>query len=258
MADQPPARTGGRAHVFNLITAILLALTLTVCCVTAYLLVSADRQPLAIGGQAAPTLVGFPTRTPTLPWPSPNPTGTATPLPTTTGTPTITPTPTITNTPLPSLTPTVTETPENSPTPTATETAQATDTPSPTDTEAPTATETEAPFDYVLVGEPTYNAQTTCDWLGIAGTVIDENGDSMTGVRVRVTGGGIDETTTSGSKTDYGPSGWEVFIDTALRSDVFEVRIVSASNEPLSDTVTVETIPDCQSNLVLLRFEKIQ
>jgi hypothetical protein len=252
MADQAPARTSSRAHLFNLITAVLLALVLTVCCVAGYLFVAADRQPLGLGRGAEPTLVGLPTGTPTLPWPSPNPTGTATPPPTATGTATITVTPTITDTPLPSLTPTETETPEASPTPTATET------PEPTDTQAATPTETEAPFDYVLDGEPTYTAQSTCEWLGIAGTVIDENGDPLTGVQVRVTGGGIDETVTSGSKTDYGPSGWEVFIDTELRSDVFEVRIVSASNEPLSDTVTVETIPDCQSNLVLLRFQKIQ
>lgn len=258
MAGQDAAGTSGRAHVYNLITAILLALTLTVCCVTAYLLVVSDRPLMPVGQQAEPTLVGFPSSTPTLPWPSPNPTGTATPPPTASATPTITTTPTVTDTPLPSSTPTITETAEASPTPTATETTEPTDTPTPTEEAEPTEEETEAPFDYALLNEPTYTAQTSCEWMGIAGSIVDEEGNHLTGILVHVTGGGVDQTVTSGSKTDYGPSGWEVFLDTELRSDVFEVRIEAPNGTPLSDTVTVETIPDCQSNLILLRFEKVQ
>ncbi len=260
MADQSPIRAADRAQGYNVITAVLLGLTAVTCCAT----IVASALFLTSGGTAQaqqvgvePTLFVFPTFTPTLEGPTPNPTWTTTPLPTVTGTATITSTPTETTTPTPTDTPTPTETS------TPTETPEPTSTPEPTNTPEPVVEPTRAPFDYVLRGGTvTYTANYAnaagCDWLGIAGLVFDTRGRHRVGVTVHLTGGGLDVRTTSGSKLEYGQSGWEFYLDNHPKEGTFSVQLETPGGAALSERITVRTVANCESNLALLVFDQVQ
>lgn len=257
MADSKSVTVAGRAQLYNVITAVMLALTVVSCCLFALLAVtSAGNQVVS----AEPTLFVIPTFTSEPAGPTPGPTWTAAPSPTPTRTPTITVTPSIT--PEPSITPTITDTPTatltNTPTPTITPTF--TLTPTPTNTLTPTSTFTPSPFDYVLRdGTITYTSNFAnsagCNWLGIAGVIFNSAGQHQTGVTVHLTGGGLDVTRISGSTPAYGASGWEVYLDDHPKLGTFFVRLETAGGDPLSDTITVQSGTTCETNLALVVFD---
>ena len=135
-----------------------------------------------------------------------------------------------------------------------------TDTPTPTQT--PVAT--ESPFEYVLRNdEITYTSNFAndegCDWTGIAGVIFDQQGRHQLAVNVRVTGpDDFNQTVVSGSKTEYGQSGWEVVIGDEPVSETYTVRLETSTGDPLSEAITVQTVPNCDSNLALLVFDQVQ
>lgn len=256
MADKASGPAGARTRTYNLVTAVILALTIVVCLLGIYLTV-------ALGGRARaqeadePAAAGDATATPTVAAPTPNATLTGTSIPTATATPTVTPTPTITPTNLPTLTMVPTDTPTATPTPTSTST------PVPTNTPAATATNTRAPFDYVLRGgsvtyRDNFANSAGCDWLGIAGQVFDLNGQPQTGLMVHVSGGGVDQRVRTGDYPAYGQSGWEIYLDNHPKAGTFTVRLETAGGQPLSDAITVETGTTCEHNLALLAFDQVQ
>ncbi len=252
MNESQLAGPRGQAMTYNFITAAMVALSVVVCC--SALFVAANT--LAGGGgrtAAEPTLFVFPTFTPTLAGPTLNPTWTATPKPTSTSTPTRTPTPTATQTLRPGETPS--PAPEVSETPTAT--------PEEGETATPTITPTPSPYDYVLrnneiVYTSNFANAAGCNWAGIAGVIYNRQGEHKTGVIVHVTGNGLDERRTSGSKTEYGASGWEVYLADHPLVATYTVQLEKSDGQPLSAPVTVQTRDNCEQNLAFLVFDKVK
>ncbi len=182
-----------------------------------------------------------------------------------TWTPTHTATPT--DTPLPTDTPTVTSTPTNTPAPTFTPTATRTPAPPPP---PPTATRTSTPIPsatpwpfvkegYVYKIRNDKNAA-GCSWLGVGGEVFDASGIPLPGVTVRCGSGGWEGSGVSGTKSEYGLAGWEVYlysgpIDRTWYCEVVQGGVAVSLREQF--TTTTQTSEDgCDQNLVLLDWKK--
>ena len=101
-----------------------------------------------------------------------------------------------------------------------------------------------------------------CNWLGVGGTVDDQNSSPIIGIVVRLAGSlsgkSIELTTVSGISPEYGKSGFEFVLgDTPVDSrDTIYVQLLDQAGLPLSDRVYIDTSSDCKKNLVLVRFKK--
>lgn len=164
--------------------------------------------------------------------------------------------------------------------PTITDTPRPTFTPIPTDTpvllytytftpEPPTATATPPmPFEATVqyISSTIIHPDTTCNWLGVGGTVVDENDSPLLGVVVRVQGSLlgdiVDMTTVSGVSPLYGKSSGFEFVlgDVPVPSDgeSLYIRLFDQGGLPLSDEVRFSTSAECDKNLILIRFTKVR
>lgn len=173
-----------------------------------------------------------------------------------------TPTPTIVVSPtatlVPSITPPATVTPANF--------VPATNTPRATATLTITPTP-KAPFSVTSVNEIEsviipHLMDAGCNWMGVGGTVDDQNSSPIIGIVVRL-GGTLDGrtvelTTVSGVSPEYGKSGFEFVLgDQPIASrDRLYVQLLDQAGLPLSEQVFIDTYADCDRNLVLVRFKK--
>lgn len=185
------------------------------------------------------------------------PPATATPIP-----------PTATWTLIPSATATITNTPPPTITlaPTNTQAVLVPPTNTPIPTRTPTFTPTpKAPFSAVSVtaiDSTIIHPDSGCDWLGVGGTVDDQNNSPIVGIVVRLTGyldgKSIDMTNLSGINLEYGKAGFEFYLgDTPIASnkDLY-VQLLDQAGLPLSEQIYIRTYDDCSKNLVLIRFKK--
>lgn len=182
------------------------------------------------------------------------PTWTASPLE-----PSDTPPPTSTRRPTlePSITPTLPPaTPTRTPTPTPTETPTVTPT-GPT----PTATNTRSPFLFTKsIDSPIYlrnfanNAG--CNWLGIAGEVVDLSGNPVPAgnYQVHIWESGIDARVATGTAPAYGPSGWEQFVFDSPIIRSYNIQLETTAGTPVSQVYQVQTRASCNDNLLLMLF----
>ena len=163
-------------------------------------------------------------------------------------------------TPSPTIEPTITETPRPSATPYASPTLVSLITPSKT----PTFTATpKAPFSATVTYLPStiYHAEAACNWLGVAGTVVDTKSSDVVGMVVRLVGTlngkRVEMTQVSGVTPAYGKSGFEFFLGTVPVSsnDTLVVQLLDLAGLPLSDNVYIDTLNDCNKNLVIIRFK---
>jgi len=260
-AEPQPARPRASFNLFNLLAVLFLALScLSALCIGTALVVpgvvpEAFRPPTVPAIALIPTLPSKPTSTNTAIAPTLPPEWTATN------------TPTITNTPPPSGTPTETPTP-TPPTPINTIPHTPTHTSTPTRTRVPTATgptptptRTRSPFAYTPQnGSPTFLANFAntagCKWQGIAGQVFDLSGRPQIGLLAHLEGGGLTLDALTGSKPEYGQSGYEFFLTDTPRdtTNEFRVQLRNTAGAPLSDVITVPTFASCVRNLTLLNF----
>jgi len=182
--------------------------------------------------------------------PTDTPTNTPTPVP---------PTPTL-PTPTPTWTPTITLTP----------TATITNTPvvggiipvgsTPSDLAVPTA---RAGFLY-NVARLYYQKNTNsagCNYQSVAGIVLDARGQPLRTEEklrayVRGRSGNIDENTLTGDQPAFGPSGFEVFVDSTPRISDYTVQLFNAANQPVSDQIAVQTSDKCDQNVVVIVFQQ--
>ncbi len=162
-----------------------------------------------------------------------------------TATPTIVPT-------FPSRTPTPTSTPTPTDTATATPIGP-TATPAPTKSAFPFTKSNTSPF-YLQ----NYANNAGCNWLGIAGEVLDlsRNPVPKNSYVVHVWGSGIDERLLVGSAPTYSPSGWEQFVFDAPAVRDFNLQLETSSGTAVSQVYTVQTRASCNENL--LRFDFVQ
>lgn len=163
--------------------------------------------------------------------------------------------PTITDTPPPTITL------EPSPTLFSMITPSITFTPSVT----PTITTTpKAPFSATVdyYDSKVIHPETTCNWLGVGGTIVDANNSDVTGMVVRLVGNfngkRVEMTTVSGVFPAYGKSGFEFFLgaEPVSSNDELYLQLLDQAGLPLSDNVYIDTFTDCAKNLALVRFKK--
>ncbi|MCA9972276.1 MAG: hypothetical protein KC425_18770 [Anaerolineales bacterium] len=219
----------------------------------------AEPEPVIDGPIDVPTLAPIaivptplPTATPNLLQPTWTPLAAALP-PTNEPLATLGPTLTPSVTPVfPSRTPTKTATP--TPTNTPTETP-----PGPPPTASPTRSEfifTRSDISPFYLQNFANNAG--CEWMGIAGEVLDLNRNPVAAgsYRVHVWGSGIDQRVSVGSAPDYSPSGWEQFLFNSPTIRDYNVQLETASGTAVSQVYSVQTRSSCNQNLV--RFDFVQ
>jgi hypothetical protein len=223
----------------------ILVLLITVCLVGYFLMVFQNPDSIINPLKPSLTLIPTPTITPLQLEPTWTPTATVYFTPTATLLPTITPP--ATNTP-PNLSP-VSETPE------ATETPQ--DTPTP-----------KAAFSAVSVNAVEsvifpHLQDAACNWMGVAGTVDDQNNSPIVGVivvlRGTLNGKTVELINVSGVNKEYGPSGFEFVLaeePIASNDSVYVQLLDQTTNVPLSEKIYIDTYNDCEKNLLLVRFKK--
>ena len=162
-----------------------------------------------------------------------------------------------------SLTPSVTPI-FPSKTPTRTPTATATETPTETPPgPPPTVTYTPSPFIFTRSDTSPFYLQNYannagCDWMGIAGEVLDINRNPVAAgaFQVHVWGSGIDERPVVGRAPDYSPSGWEQFLFSSPVVRDYNVQLETSSGTPVSQVYNVTSRASCSQNLI--RFDFVQ
>lgn len=221
----------------------------------------------------APDLLGTPERNPALPTAVPPTLAVAASVPTLTHTPTpderLRPTFTPvaaeievaaapTNTRRPTLTPSATSTiPTRTSTPTPSNTPTNTVTPGP----SPTATFTQSPFPFTKSPDsPIYLKNfangAECNWLGVAGEVLDTNGLPVGSGRyqVHVWDSGVDARVPVGGAPAYGPSGYEQFLFDSPVIRNYNVQLETTGGETVSQVYRLQTRSSCNENLLYLIF----
>jgi hypothetical protein len=274
----PRSRRAGRGRrrslvssIVNMLSAMFLIATLLVLLAAAAIYVAPNLLPANVATilglsrssmpEAAPTLMALaevPTLTPTY---TPEPV-TAAPLLVATWTP-VSAEPVAaplqpTNTLRPPLTPSITPTfppatPTRTPTPTPTET--------PTPGPSPTITQTRSPFpftksDHTPFYLQNFANQAGCNWMGIAGEVLDLNRNPAPSgqYRVHIWESGIDQRVPVGGAPAYGPSGWEQFLfDSPVVRD-YSVQLETVNGTPVSQVYRVTSRASCNQNLIRLDF----
>jgi hypothetical protein len=233
-----------RDTMWNRLTVAALGLTavVVVCCLLVF--IAPSLTPFAPRSDTTPTrvtLLVLPTATATF-------APTWTPVVTWTPEPTDPPTPTAT----PRFTPVDTHTPGPSPTFPPTWTPQATPgSPPPTRSNYPFALQNNE----LIYTQYFFNSD--CNWLGIAGLVLDTEGEPIVGLPVVLNGGGFENHVTySGNAPAYGVSGWEHFLDNKVKEGDFRIQLYSNQGEPISDQINVRTRADCRANLIMIMFEQ--
>lgn len=256
-------------RVYNCFTVVFMLLTAAVIVVTVGIAGEAfdspvfapEEEELIIPTQfALPEVGGLPSFTPSN---TPD-------APTVTLTPTLTPSSSATAV-VATYTPESTATLALSPTailagPTSTATATLTFTPSPTLTftpsptgPSPSPTATLSPYAFMVqAGTPlprsNFANTSGCNWQGVAGQVITDRGDAVTGIQVRVSGEGIEEEITlTGSNTAYGPSGWEVVLAETPVTAAYRVELM-VEGQAVSLPVDIVFPGACEQNLILINF----
>jgi hypothetical protein len=257
---------GGR--ILNLIAALVVAAAVLLLCSLGLLLAA----PNALANTPLAALLGsevdasdLPTAIPVAVVPSATPTETPSLLQ-----PTWTPrvlAPVDTATPLPTSPPRLTATPTEPPfLPTRTPTPLPTDTPTPTPTDTPegpppTVTPTRSQFrftrsDVSPIYLQNFANQAGCQWMGVAGEVLDINRNPVpTGqFRVHVWGSGIDERPLVGGAPAYSPSGWEQFLDNTPAVRTYNIQLETINGTAVSQVYSIQTRASCNENLVLFHF----
>ena len=255
-------RSGGLANVLAL--AMFIVTVVIACGVVALVAFPSLRDSVI-----PPPPTAIPTETPippTVAAVAQVPTETATPTedplaPTFTPAPTQTQIPaTATNTRQPTLTPSITPTfPPATFTPTPSNTPTDTPTPGP----SPTASNTPSPFPFTKsVDSPFYLRnfanEAGCNWLGIAGEVLDTSGNAVAAgqYRVHIWESGVDSRLNTGTATDYGASGWEQFVfDSPVIRD-YNIQLETVSGTAVSQVYRVQTRSSCNENLLYFIFEQ--
>lgn len=156
------------------------------------------------------------------------------------------PTWTVTSADTETLVPVLTVTPSPSPTPWL-------------QTATPRPSPTRSVFTFTAgIGYQVHPVQ-LCDWMGVAGTVVDLDGRHVTGAFVHIWGlGGVDELVAVGANPRYGASGWELRLGRAQIVGSWNVQLVASPDKqmPLSDIYTISMPGDCDRNLALVRFQQ--
>ena len=149
-----------------------------------------------------------------------------------------------------------------------------TKTPTPTPTSTPTETPTATPTGPTPIPSPTrsqyeftksdvsplylqnYANGAGCDWMGLAGEVLDLNRQPVINGRyqVHVWESGVDERAMVGGAPAYSPSGWEQFVNNQPVIATYNVQLETTSGTAVSQVYSIQTRDSCNQNLVRVDF----
>jgi hypothetical protein len=96
-----------------------------------------------------------------------------------------------------------------------------------------------------------------CDWLSIAGQVLNLTGQPLPGLPVQVKGDGFEQFVFSGTASDFGASGYEVQLNTKPLEAEFMIQLLNTTGQPLSEPVIVRTLNACDSNVAIANFVQV-
>jgi hypothetical protein len=106
-----------------------------------------------------------------------------------------------------------------------------------------------------------------CNWLGVAGQVIDINGAPVQGLIVEL-GGTLDGENignptvlqATGLARAYGEAGYEMKLadDPLDSSGTLWIQVLDQAGLPLSEKIYFYTFDDCQKNLIIIYFKQVQ
>lgn len=241
--DRPQQKTAQSLQVWDILSIVVLLIT---ACIGAYFL-----------------LVFLNPNIPANPFPPQRltanliPTATITPISMpATWTPSATPYIPPTDTPLPSFTPVFTQTPFSLVPPTATL--------KPSSTPKPSATPKAPYFAKVeYIASSKYRPEFGCNWLGVAGIVLDKNGAHHIYVQVLLIGTlgseSINNITVSGTAPQYyGASGFEFQLATTPKdsSKTLYLQLRDQGGMPLSENIYINTYNSCDKNMVFVTFRE--
>jgi len=246
--------------LWNIATIVVLIGTLALGILFLNVFINPDSNLNPFPPRPAPTLLQFPTATITplhlpatwTPSPTIQPSETPTPRPTYTLEPTFTP---FYLTPLRG-TPTQTEIPTITFTPTQTEVV------TPTTSPSPTGMPFAAAVDYMA--STTYHADAGCNWMGVAGQVVDKNNSPILHLTIHLGGAvgdqAVDYLSLSGTASTYGQSGFEFVLGNkpAASTQTLWIQLLDQQNLPFTDKIYLDTFEDCAKNLIMVRFKKVQ
>jgi hypothetical protein len=232
--EEPVARRGPRLNILDVLTVLVLMLTVAVAAVMGYVFIRPDTpiNPLK----------------PKIPTPFAFPTATITPIQMeATWTPTF-----IFTTDTPTLAPTITLEPSS--------TIVALVPP----TKTPPATETpRAPYgaSVTAIESTIIHPELGCGWFGVGGSVVDESNAPVLYMTVRLTGfvGGdtVEKLTVSGTALDYGQAGFEFNLgnEPVASNKLLMLQLFNQKGEKQADDIPIVTYDDCNKNLILVRFK---
>ena len=116
-------------------------------------------------------------------------------------------------------------------------------------------------FPFVLMGDAisaisNFANTAGCDWMGIGGQAFAWNGEPLAGLVVHLEGGGLRREALTGSRSAYGPGGYEIQLGDhlAATTGVYRLQLRAVHSQPLSDWIPVDTFADCSRNLLVLNF----
>jgi hypothetical protein len=106
-----------------------------------------------------------------------------------------------------------------------------------------------------------------CNWMGVAGQVIDINGAPVQGLIIEVGGtlmgkniGSPTILQATGLATAYGDAGYEVKLsdEPIASSNTLWIQVLDQAGLPLSEQIRFSTYDDCDKNLIIIYFKQIQ
>lgn len=253
-------------HVFNLLAALLaVAALLVIGAVAASFLVPDLVGDLSLGSILGQDGSSQPVPTSAVVAAVPSVTSTSTPsglLATWTPMASVaSPTPAPSSTRGPTLTPSLVPTfPTKTPTPTRTPTPTNTPTETPIGP-TPTSSPTRSPFPFTKTDTSPFYLQNYansagCNWLGIAGEVLDLNRNPVPPgqYRVHVWGNGVEQRPNVSGAPAYSPSGWEQFVSNSPVVRDYNVQLETENGTAVSQVYTIQTRASCNQNLVRVDF----
>lgn len=239
-AQQAPTSRRNTEMVWNVLTIVVLVITLCLAAIVAMLLIDPHS---GLNPFPPPTEIIIPS--------------------------TLTPTSTPRVVFQPSWTPTLTEVPP-------TKTIRPTNTPFMTETPfgmssvTPTITFTPAPFNFAIQqGSPVaipnvFYPDLGCNWTGVGGQVLDMSGGPVIGLTVHlygsVNGELLDLRTLTGVNQAYGDGGFEFKIADAPLDTIkaLYIQLFDQADLPMSDKIYFDTYNDCNRNLIVINIVQVK
>jgi hypothetical protein len=109
-----------------------------------------------------------------------------------------------------------------------------------------------------------FNPTHGCDWMGVAGRVVDLQNSPAIGIPVHLVGSldgkYVNLTSMTGTAKSYGESGYEFTLtDYPIGSKgSLSLTLEDQAGLQLSERVVFDTYADCQNNLLVINFRQVR